>query len=297
MNEFERIAALSRAFETVVPRVELGIGDDAAVLIPGGERLVWTVDAQVDGVHFRTDVMTLEDVGYRAMMASASDLAAMGAKPWCALAAWVLPDGFSDEQLFALARGAQDACARLGAGIVGGNLARGGELSVTTTWLGACVHPVSRRGARAGDGLFVAGALGLAAVEREALFAKADVPAVAMNAWRRPLARVTEGIAMAPYAHAAIDVSDGLAQDVGHLARASGVRAVLDFEALTATSAPLRLVLEGGEDYALVVAAQEAPPGFIRIGRVDEGEGVWIESPDGLRRLEGTGFDHFANAP
>jgi thiamine-monophosphate kinase len=316
-GEFERIARLAALFASAPdPSIARGIGDDAAVLVPrAGERLVWTVDAQVEGVHFRPDLASWNDVGWRSFMAAASDVAAMGASPWCALSALVLDDRIDEEALDALARGQAAAAREVGAPLVGGNLARGGETSITTTLLGICVRPLERI-ARAGDGVWVAGALGLAAAGLLALEQKLDEAdpdvARAVLAWRRPRARIGDGRRMAAAARGAVDVSDGLAQDVGHVARASGLRCVLEEGPLSAYLAPsllalaprlgvsaLDLALHGGEDYALVAASDRPIEGFARIGRFEEAENeraVALEGAEGsVRAVEARGFDHFAS--
>src|SRR5258708_5917288 len=126
-TELERIARLRKHFPT--------IGDDAAILAlaraANGPKLVWTVDAQVEGVHFRRDLLGWEDLGWRSFMAAASDVAAMGAAPWCALSALALPASFDDAAFDSLTRGQARAAAAAGAPIVGGNLARASEVSVT----------------------------------------------------------------------------------------------------------------------------------------------------------------------
>jgi thiamine-monophosphate kinase len=290
------------------PGVLVGIGDDAAVLDRVDGKIVVTVDEQVEGTHFRRDLCSLEDVGFRATMAAASDLAAMGATPLAAVCAWVLPHGVTEDEVVAVARGQRAALDELAAGatIVGGNLARGPSLALTTTWIGACDRPVRRDGARPGDGLWVAGDLGLAAAGFAALAAgTAGAPPAALEAWRRPRARIADGLRMAGVAHACIDVSDGLATDAGHLAEASGLRAVLDEVALrkymhsaiievarALGRDPLDLALGGGEDYALVCASDVAIDGFTRIGALEAGEGVVLRGAGGDRPARG-GFDHF----
>lgn len=312
-SEHDRIARLRAAFAAPeAAGVVVGIGDDAAVIAPGPDLLVWTVDAAVDGVHFRRDLVSFEDIGYRATMAAASDLAAMGAAPRGLLAALVLPDDVDDAALAALAAGQRAAADALGTTILGGNLARGGELSITTTALGAAPRPLTRAGALPGDALWAAGPIGLAAAGLALLLAgRAPASAAAHEAvrcWRRPEARLAAGLLARASAHAAIDVSDGLAQDVGHLARASGVDVVLDARAivspdLRAAAAesggdPLALALHGGEDYALVVAAPAGAslPGFTRLGDVVEGAGaVRLRREDGaIVAVAPRGFDHFA---
>lgn len=306
MGERARIEALREIFSKEMGGVRVGIGDDAAVLEPRDGPLVWTVDEQVEGTHFSLDWASPEDVGYRSMMAAASDLAAMGASPVGALASLVLPKSFSEESFRAIARGQRAACDELGSAVVGGNLSRGPCVSLTTTWLGSAPRPVLRSGARAGQGVYVAGALGLASLGLLALRGGVAVPDAALSAWRRPVALVAAGLRMAEHASAAIDVSDGLGGDLDHLACASAVRVDLDAEALLAMAPaallvaaraldrePLDAITEGGEDYALVCAADVAPLGFARIGTVREGEGVWLHEGPRAHRL-GPGFDHFS---
>jgi thiamine-monophosphate kinase len=284
------------------------------VIAPGAEPLVWTVDCAVEGVHFRRDLLGFEDLGYRATMAAASDLAAMGAAPVALLAALVLPDDVGDDDLASIARGQRAACDALGTAIVGGNLARGTELSITTTALGAAPAPLRRDGARPGDTIALAGPIGLAAAGLRLLDRRGSLEGGAaeraVQAFRRPLARIEAGLRARAAARAAIDVSDGLAADLAHVARASSVRAVLDPRALvtadlTAAAAllgvdPLELALHGGEDYALIVAGPQvdALPGFTAIGRcaqleAGESEVALIDPGGGLTSVTAGGFDHF----
>jgi thiamine-monophosphate kinase len=314
MDEAARIALLRHLFEAEAPGIDVGIGDDAAVLAPvdgSCHRLVWTIDEQVEAVHFRRDLLSWHDLGWRSLMAAASDVAAMGAVPWCALSAMVLPSDVDDAALEQIGLGQRDAGRILSAPVVGGNLARGGALSIATTVLGTCERPVQRSGARVGDGLWLAGKLGIARAGLEALLRaepEGAALAPALAAWRTPRALIAEGCAMAPCAHAAIDVSDGLACDVGHIAQASGVAIVLDEEALLADStlceaaralreSALDLALFGGEDYALVAASCVDVPGFRCIGTVRAGSGLVMRGPTGERAIEPIGFDHFRVKP
>jgi thiamine-monophosphate kinase len=304
MSEDAHIARIAAVLGQGGARV--GIGDDAAVLDPPSEPLVWTVDEQVEDVHFERAWCSLRDVGYRATMAAASDLAAMGARPIGALAAIVAPPGMADSDMDDIARGQREACDVIGASIVGGNLSRGEKVSITTTWLGSAARPVLRRGARPGDGLYVCGDLGLAGAGFRALEAKMDTaPAEALLAWRRPTARIRQGEHMARVATAAIDVSDGLARDAGHIAAASDARIIIDEPALRAVLHPatvavaqalgldaLDLALGGGEDYALLCTSSESVEGWARIGSVEPGHGVVLRSAQGDRPIT-AGFDHF----
>ena len=313
-SEEARIARLASVFGAAslasTSGVTTGIGDDAAVLASGDPRaLVWTIDAQVEGVHFRRDLVSFGDLGWRAFMAAASDLAAMGAEPWCALSALVLPKTFAEDAFDAMALGQRRAADVVGAPIVGGNLARGDVVSITITLLGRCARAIERRGALPGDGLWISGPVGLAAAGLRALEQNMQnartEPAIA--AFRLPHARIKEGLAMAKVAHAAIDVSDGLAHDVAQLASASGCRIVIDEGALLAhTGAPLEqaalalganprdLALYGGEDYAVVAASSVPIEGFSRIGEVRIGDGVALTTSRGEEELSPRGFDHFS---
>lgn len=241
-------------------------------------------------------------------MAAASNLAAMGATPWCALASLVLPADVDDAALEAIALGQKEATDQIGAPIVGGNLSRGPACCITTTLLGRCSRAVTRGGARAGDGLWLAGRVGLAAAGLRALEqARGDDPrfAEAVAAWRRPEALIVEGRAMEGVAHAAIDVSDGLARDAGHLAAEGGVAIVLDESALVGDGglnavaaalglAAIHLALEGGEDYALLASSDAPIAGFRRVGDVREGTGLFLRTAAGERAIEARGFDYFA---
>lgn len=332
MTEHERIAALRALFEagapadgevTAGPIVEVGVGDDAAVLrlSPGGPRLVVTVDEQVEDTHFRLGWLGFRDLGWRATMAAASDVAAMGGRAVAIVASLVLPRTLDDRDLLELAEGQRAAAQALGARVIGGNLARGPAISIGTTVLGEVDGPGLRRdGAKPGDELLLAGPVGRAAAGL-ALLATLDEAAaledgalgeaarVCLAAWRRPEARQACGLrAVEAGAHALVDVSDGLAADAGHLARASGVRVVLEERTLRADAtlttiaarlrrATLGLALGGGEDYALLAAvpAGTSIPGFIRVGRCATGPAaVVVERIDGSLEAPPAGFDHFA---
>ncbi len=311
MDETARIAMLARTLGASAAGLKVGIGDDAAVLETpvGSPLIVWTIDEQVEGVHFRRDMLSWRDVGWRSVMAAASDVAAMGARPWGALCALVLPDDVDDAALESIACGQRDATAELGAPVVGGNLSRGPALSLATTFLGTTARAVPRSAGRPGDGVWLAGRVGLAAAGLRALSAGLGGDRrlqTAIESWRRPRALVEQGLVMARVASAAVDVSDGLARDAGHIAGASGVCIVLHEQALTTDAglveaaaalgaSALELALYGGEDYALVVTSPEPIEGFRLVGEVTEGQGIALRGPTGDHRIEPRGFDHFGS--
>lgn len=233
-----------------------GVGDDGAVLdVPAGERLVVSTDTTVEDVHFRRAWLTPEEIGWRATQAALSDLAAMGAAPMGVLLALTLPREWR-AALPELAHGIGAATQHAGAPIVGGDVTDGDRLALAITVLGHAPRPLSRAGARPGDTLYVTGRLGgpgaaLAAWLRE------DVPDAAARArFARPEARIAAGLWLAAHgATAALDLSDGLAGDVAHLAAASGVTCVLDLDAIPCLPG-VRVddALQSGEEYELLVA-------------------------------------------
>lgn len=315
-GEFALIASIARELSAFTSSaVELGIGDDAAILRVGKERVVVTVDDQVEGVHFDLRWLDYADVGYRALHAAASDLAAMGAEPLAAVASLRVPRGLPAARLRELARGQAEAARELGCPLVGGNVSRDARLSLSTTVLGRVERPLLRRGARRGDELWILGELGLA---RAGLLLHQQSPKLprrlvavarrARAAWARPQALLREGRALRGRARAALDVSDGLAGDVAHLAAASGVKAVIEAARLAALvpedlaelgdllgEPGVALALRGGEDYALLAAGPRArrPPGAKLVGKIERGRGSELELETGQRFALAPGFDHF----
>jgi thiamine-monophosphate kinase len=312
MTEARIIADLLRQFGTKHRQIELGIGDDAAVLQVGGVRLVWTVDACVEDVHFRRGWLTLSELGERATHAAASDLAAMGAVPLATLANLALPPGFSRAELKLLAKGQARAARALRCPVIGGNLTRADALSLTTTVLGTVSKPLRRDGAKIGDELWLLGNVGLGRAGFLALQTGAKVRSKALGeciaAWRKPRARLRGGTSLIGRAHAAIDISDGLSLDAARLAAASRVRLVIDQQALLGAlpealhaaakvlgETALTLALVGGEDYALLATGprHKRPKGAAVIGEVVKGKGVTLRSQGRQRALPARGFDHF----
>ncbi len=306
-DEASAIAYLQRLFSARAEG-EVGIGDDAAAFSApalSGAKIVWTIDEQAENTHFRRDWLSWKDVGYRSFVAAASDIAAMGAVGTHALTALALPEDFRDDDFMAVAEGQLEAARATSIRIVGGNMARASEAHVTTTVMGITSKPILRSGAKPGNAVFVAGALGLAALGMRALERNVKDARVtrAIASWRRPPISFEASRAMSACATAAIDVSDGLARDSFHLAEASRVRIAIEKSALLdaakasgADEAAIALgedlldaVLYGGEDYALVVTSDREIEGFSRIGSVIAGSGLTLDGKEIVPR----GFDHF----
>jgi thiamine-monophosphate kinase len=268
------------------------------------------VDAAIEDVHFSRDFMRDEQIGFRAFMAAASDVAAMGAEPLAALCALAFPRSFDDRALDALLAGIAEASGLLALPVVGGNLARASELSITITVIGSTERAITRAGARAGHGVFVSGTLGGAALGLAALRAGRAADAdfgPAIERFLRPRARFDLLPLLRRHASAAIDVSDGLVQDLDHVCAASGLGAELQLEQVPrllgfercaeALGQDARaLVLAGGEDYELLFTAPlDAVPDALgtRIGVMHEGSGVRVLSAGGEEWRPPPGFDHF----
>ncbi len=307
MDEFELI---QRYFTRSAPGVAVGIGDDGAIVKPpSGHELVVVVDTLVAGVHFPDD-LAAADVGYRALAVNLSDIAAMGAEPaWMTLAltlpradeAWL--DGFA-AGLFGLAD-------RYGVSLIGGDTTRG-PLTITVAVLGHLPAGLRllRGGARAGDILLVSGTLGDAAAGLAAAGATSAAARQLRHRFLRPEPRVGLGLVIAGRASAAIDVSDGLLADLGHICSASGVGAVVETERLPLSAAllehagreeALAFALRGGDDYELCFTLppdlELQEPEVTRIGTITAEPGIRLHADGRLVEVPAEGYRHFGDAP
>ncbi len=314
-DEFAKIEWLKNRFDLDGDSKKpiVGIGDDAAVIDLGAGPTIVTVDTQVEGVHFRRDLISCRDLGYRAMVAAASDVWAMAAMPSASVVALSLPADLPDEQFRELIEGLAEAARSTGIRIAGGNLSGGESLTVTTTVLGSPVaEPVTRDGARPGDAIYVTGTLGSAALGLAILQNRAPTTGHApdfIERWRRPPTHGPAAKALATIATAAVDVSDGCLQDLQHVCAASNVGATLRADAIPNAPgyktgceslglAPTALALTGGEDYELMFTALESPEAEAlgtKIGRIVDGSGVRVVDEAGQAiELDATGFRHFS---
>jgi thiamine-monophosphate kinase len=248
-----------------------GIGDDAAALDGG---IVLTQDALVEGVHFRLDWISWRELGFRAAAVNVSDLSATGGEPTALLVALGVPGEVDAEDVFELYEGIAEA----GVPVVGGDTTRAERVYVTVTALGRAERVPGRAGARPGDSLVITGPLG------------AGGAAFRAGRYARPPLRVAEGRRLARHAHALMDVSDGLAQDAGHIAERSRVRCVIELERVPLAAGATIEDLAFGEDYELL-AAVERPDAFQVIGRCEEGAGVEVLLAG--EPVELGGWDHF----
>ena len=331
MGEFDLIA---RYFQRPVRRAVLGVGDDCALLQPRpGMQLAISSDMLVEGRHFFSDVEP-SALGYKALAVNLSDLAACGAAPLAFTLALALPS-VDEVWLGAFSRGLLALADEHGCELVGGDTTRG-PLNICITVFGEVPlqdgrsQALLRSGARAGDDLYVSGTLGDAALALDVLRGRLGVPAAVLAAARlrleRPSPRVALGQALRGIASAAIDVSDGLLGDLGHILKQSGVGATVAADtaaglvaarAVYASAAsPLdpppsqddwrRWALAGGDDYELLFAAPMSKRGEVAAAGQASGTTVTrigqVDAQPGLRLIDGQGqplannhvsFDHF----
>lgn len=315
ISEDELITAIGRVLSGSGPDVLVPVGDDAAVVRGGTGDLVLTTDAIVEGTHFDRALSTPRDVGYKAIAASVSDIAAMAASPRYALCALTLSKDVDAGWAMELFGGMREASDEFACTLVGGNLARGSEVSVVISLTGEVARgaAVRRSGAEPEHLVVVTGVLGGAAAgrrlaQRGAPWTEDELDAIRRHA--RPVPRVGEAPVLARHGVTAmIDVSDGLTRDLARICEASGVGVRLDLGKVPAHPAAAEdEVLGGGEDYELLAtmpseaacvdAARELAEVFATpltaIGTITR-EG--LEATDDLgvtRPLEPAGWDHFA---
>lgn len=298
----DAIATRLEAAGGVAPAGETWIGDDAAVLARRESRIVAASDACVENVHADLSITDPADVGWKAMVATLSDVASMGAVPWVALSTLVVPDHL---EALVVNDGVADASEAFSCPVVGGDVSSGACLVVAISALGllaGTAPPMLRSGARPGDALVVTGPLGASSAGLRALRTTASSPSahLLIRAHRRPTPRLVEGeVARRAGVRGAIDLSDGLSIDLDRLALASGVGIELEIVPI-AKGASEHDALSGGEDYEIVMATNDegrlrdafgarglrAP---IRIGRVVEDPSVRTLRGE---RLEPSGYTH-----
>jgi thiamine-monophosphate kinase len=298
-GEFDFIEWL-RAQQTPSKLVQLGAGDDLAVLHwPGDDLLVVGVDQVLDGVHFDSAIHTPRQIGRKVMNRNLSDCAAMACLPAAALATVALPRGASIDFAKELYLGLRDAADPFDCTIVGGDTATWtGKLLMTVTVLGRSVgiEPITRGGAKVGDGIYVTGPLGGSILGRHMTF--------------EPRVLLGRALGQGGVVTAMIDISDGLSRDLSHICAESQVGAIIeeskipihdDARRLSERDGvpPLQHALSDGEDHELLFTASSAPKldasllPAIRIGTITDGNNIYLDRGGGrLMLIEPTGWEH-----
>jgi thiamine-monophosphate kinase len=317
LGEFGLIEAIRRRAGRAPREWRIAIGDDAAVLTPRrGEELVFTTDAVVEDVHFRWRTSDPRSVGHKALAVNLSDVGAMGARPIGFLLTLGLPARVTGAQLDGFFAGLLALARTSHCPLVGGDITRAREFVASITAIGGVARgrALRRDAARPGDRVFVTGALGAAAAGlRLAAGPGARTPAERALVRRqnapRPPWRAGERLVRLGVGRAAIDVSDGLAQDLGHVLRASGVGARVELERVpVARGATPEEALAGGEDYELLFTATPGAPSAAvlarrlgcrvsEIGVITARPGLVIERSGRPVQLGARGFQHFKASP
>jgi thiamine-monophosphate kinase len=329
LGEFAFIDRISPGCQAGDPRrVVRGIGDDAAVIECGDSLLLVTTDMLVERVHFLRGTISYRQLGFKSLAVNLSDIAAMGGVPHEAFISIAIPPTVSVEELDELYDGMKELARRTGVNLLGGD--------TTASHLDLCINiavtgsvprgeVLYRSGARPGDRILVTGTLGDSAGGLAVLLERPELPpevrSALLAAHFEPELYLAEAriLATSGAAHAAIDLSDGLASDLRHVCRASGVGAIVDEPSLPLSPAlqtlcgatghdPIRLALAGGEDYRLLVTVDPARAAglcsligertgraLVDVGEIVDGASIMLRSGDGTCHvLELTGFDHFA---
>ncbi len=302
MNEFDFIKTLLRP---LAGEGSFALSDDAAsIRVPDLHELVITKDALVRGVHF-IGTEPASQIARKALRVNLSDCAAMGAKPFSYLLALMLPPGITEEWLGSFVQGLKTDQEHFGVSLLGGDTTRSkSELAVSITMLGLVPHgkALRRNGAKTGDGIYVSGTIGDGAL---GLIHKYDT--FLLQRYQLPEPRIALGQKLQGIATSCMDISDGLAQDLGHICAASGTGAIIEWNKIPLSDAARtcnpepEIILAGGDDYELLftVPPSAAPQlanmqGITRIGSITEGGGVKILDASGAPiPLTRKGYRHF----
>ncbi|HLI95462.1 MAG TPA: thiamine-phosphate kinase [Candidatus Baltobacteraceae bacterium] len=326
MNREDQLIAQMREIIEAQPhyrKLANSIGDDAALWQPSrSNRSVITTDALIEGVHFRTETMSLEDVGWRAMASNLSDLAAMGSRPVLATVALGVPQDGTGADVLEMYRGMLGVASAHRCTIAGGDITRapGWMISIAAVGEVRASHAKGRGGARGGDVVAVTGPLG---ASRAGLHLADNVSMLsetlrdeALRAHRRPEPRIREGqfLGASEHVHAMMDISDGLSTDLARLAARSGCAAVVESVPVAASAAamarargedPWDYALSGGEDYELLLALDARAfrhvssrfhkrfgRELLAVGRLREGSGLFQRKVEREEAIAPTGWDH-----
>ncbi len=322
VNEFDLINTYFKSIPLHRRDVHLGIGDDAAITsVPAGSKLVTTVDTLVEGIHFDAKVKP-DDLAHKAIAVNLSDLAAMGAEPAWITLSLTLPE-IDDDWLLKFSQAIQKQCRYYDVQLIGGDTCRG-RISITIQAMGLVPDDLAiKRGtAQVGDLIYVTGTMGDAGAGLKLHQSDSVVEYTAdqqflLQRLHRPTPRLEAGINLRQLASAAIDISDGLVQDLQHILDASQVGAVINMNQIPLSDANLLIsgekqaksyALTAGDDYELCFTIRPelreklertfvtASTAVTQIGYITADKGLRVKNEDQLVEFENRGFDHFRTA-
>jgi thiamine-monophosphate kinase len=293
----------------------LGIGDDASVVRSGGHFQLISCDILVEDVHFRLEDFSQQDLAMKALATNISDIAAMGGRAQYFYLGLGFPNRLGEADLRSFFKGLEKGCRKWNVELAGGDYSRAAKMSVAITIIGQSPKPVLRSGARPGDWIAVTGRTGESALGLKLLLrGESDSPFIRTH--KRTVPQIRKGLILAGFAHAMIDISDGLLLDLSRLLAASGVGAEIDYEKIP-VSRPFKricrqhrysekeLVLAGGEDYQLLFAVSPRREIALRrtgikyhvIGRVTSQRRLQVREAGRPLKVPRLGFDHFRENP
>ena len=306
LNESEVIELLSRIFATADRRLQIGIGDDAAV-VAGFAQQILTTDIAVEGVHFKKEWSSAYEIGQRIAAANIADILSMNGRCDYLLVAASLTGDESLQWIGELAQGIADAAQSAGAIVVGGDISQSSSLQFAVTAVGHSEKVITRSGAQIGDSIYLSSLTGWSAAGLHLLSnsikANSDVAQEALREFKAPTLDLDTDFSSA---NAMADVSDSVLVQINQIAKASGVAAHLllieiensdEFIRLNKLAQELgvdiwQLILAGGEDHALIATGRDLPG--IKIGEVVEGAGVEIFDQEGKRKVAPVSWSHFS---
>jgi len=306
VGELEIIDYIRKRFPVKNKAIIKGIGDDAAVFRNGQ---VISVDAFFEHIHFDRSYFSMKAIGHHTMAASLSDIAAMGARPFCALISLYCTEKTTLQDIKELYDGFKELSKRYSFDIVGGDVIQGPGFGLSITVIGKARRIMARSGARPGHGLYILNFLGLAEVGRQVLrdsLSKKDYhDSIKQHLYPEP--RLKEAVLIKQYVSACIDTSDGLSSDAMHLAEESRVCIVIEAQHIPVHSEvgefcavraidPLDHIMASGEDFELLFTASHVPRipklQIFKIGRVEKGRGLYLSRKGKVTAIVPSGYEH-----
>ncbi|MEO0124412.1 MAG: thiamine-phosphate kinase [candidate division WOR-3 bacterium] len=304
MSELSLIKYIRKKFPQRCDEIAVGIGDDAMVLKNG---IVISTDSFAEKIHFNFKYFSFCQLGFRTMGASLSDLAAMSAKPICALISLYLPSKTKDSEIKELYKGFSTVCKKFQCDISGGDIIESPFWGITITVVGKAEKPLLRSGAKPGDCLYTTGYLGLAETGRIVLGEgyKKNLFPESIKRHLYPEPRIYEALKLRKYLNASIDTSDGLSTDAFHLSEESKVKVIIEnipvhpeVQLLCKLKkiSPVQFILSAGEDFELLITGKKIKNfpkiKLFKIGRIEKGAGVYISTNKRLKKIYPTGYEH-----